>query len=97
MSELETVEQSPVQGHEDPSASRYSCGKLIVRNEFGVVSVEVCGPQGRERLKIADLRTSAAVELDPLELESLAWASHRDLATLLDPGRTRWRPEHDDD
>lgn len=64
-----------------------------MRNEFGIVAVELCGPPGRERLRIEDLRTEAQVELDALELESLAWATHRDLATLLDPGHTRWRDQ----
>lgn len=68
---------------------------LVVRNEFGVVAVELCGPPGRERLRIADLRTEAHVELDALELESLAWSRHRDLAALLDPGNTRWVSEDD--
>ena len=67
--------------------------RTVVRSEFGIVAVEVRGAQGRERLRIEDLRTQAAVELDPLELESLAWATHGDLAALLDPGRTRWPSE----
>lgn len=57
--------------------------------------MELCGPPGRERLRIADLRTEARVELDALELESLAWSQHRDLAGLLDPGNTRWVSEDD--
>jgi hypothetical protein len=68
--------------------------RIVVRNEFAVVSVEVHGGPGRERLRIEDLRAHAVVELDALELESLAWASHADLAPLLDPGRSRWRSEH---
>jgi hypothetical protein len=68
-------------------------GRIVVRNEFGIVAVELCGDPGRERLRISDLRTDASVELDALELESLAWAQHRDLADLLDPGRTRWQRE----
>jgi hypothetical protein len=67
--------------------------RLVVRNEFAVVAIELCGGPGRERLRIEDLRAHAAVELDALELESLAWASHGDLAELLDPGLTRWRSE----
>lgn len=67
--------------------------RFVVRNEFGIVAVEVCGGPGRERLRIEDLRTQATVELDPLELESLAWCTHADLAAFLDPGRTRWQNE----
>jgi len=67
--------------------------RLIVRNEFAIVAVEACGAPGRSRLRIHDLRTDAAVELDALELESLAWATHRGLAGLLDPSLTRWQSE----
>lgn len=67
--------------------------RVVVRNEFAVVAVELRGAPGRQRLRIEDLRTDAAVELDALELESLAWASHGDLAGLLDPGLTRWQAE----
>ena len=68
--------------------------RFVVRNEFAVVAVELHGPPGRERLRIEDLRAHAVVELDALELESLAWAAHADLATHLDPGVTRWRSEN---
>lgn len=65
--------------------------RIIVRSEFAVVGVTVRDPGlGRARLRIEDLRTQQVVELDALELESLAWALHGDLATLLDPSRTRW-------
>ena len=65
--------------------------RLIVRNEFAVVGLTVRTPTpGRVRLCIEDLRTQQTVELDALELESLAWARHDDLSPLLDPSRTRW-------
>lgn len=86
----------------DPVSQRTNGGpperspeRLVLRNEFGIVAVEVCGAPGRQRLRISDLRGHASVDLDPLELESLAWATHRDLAGLLDPGRTRWQDEDD--
>lgn len=70
---------------------------LTVRNEFASVRLRVRDPGGRPRLRIEDLRTQRAVELDAVELESLAWASHADLATLLDPGASRWpRTAHRD-
>jgi hypothetical protein len=68
-------------------------GRLVVRNEFGVVAVELTGAPGHERLRIEDLRSGAAVELDALELECLAWSTHADLAPLLDPSLTRWPHE----
>jgi len=67
----------------DPSA-------LFLRNEFAHVRVSLHDPGDRPRLQIEDLRTQQTVELDPMELESLAWARHIDLAPLLDPGLTRW-------
>jgi hypothetical protein len=65
--------------------------RLIVRNEFAAVSISLCDPgPGRSRLRITDLSTGQAVELDALELESLAWARHQDLSPLLDPSQSRW-------
>ncbi len=64
--------------------------RIVVHNEFAIAAVELSGEPGRERLSIEDLRTGTCVELDALELESLAWVSHADLAQFLDPGRTRW-------
>lgn len=66
-------------------------GRLVVRNEFAVVAVAVHETgNGRSRLLIEDLRTRQTVELDALELESLAWSRHQDLDPLLDPSRSRW-------
>lgn len=65
--------------------------RLVVRNEFAIVGITVReSDNGRHRLRIEDLRTQQTVELDALELESLAWAKHGDLAPLLDPSRSRW-------
>lgn len=73
----------------DGRASHDSAG-LVMRNEFAHVRVSLHDPGGRPRLRIEDLRTQQAVELDPIELESLAWARHEDLSPLLDPSLTRW-------
>jgi hypothetical protein len=68
--------------------------RLVVRNEFAAVAVSLRDPgPGRPRLFIEDLRTHQTVELDALELETLAWARHEDLAPLLDPSHTRWPSE----
>lgn len=64
--------------------------RLVVRNEFAVVGVALRHSACGTRLRIEDLRTRQSVELDALELESLAWAYHRDLAPLLDPSASRW-------
>ena len=68
---------------------------FILRNEFAYVSVSLEDPGGRPRLRIVDLRTQQTVDLDPIELESLAWARHEDLQPLLDPSLTRWANEHE--
>ncbi|KRE39564.1 hypothetical protein ASG73_00930 [Janibacter sp. Soil728] len=73
--------------------------RLVVRNEFAVVSIKVVGPPGRTRLRIEDLRTRQTIDLDAIELESLAWLTHRDLSKFLDPSATRWTnqtPEMED-
>jgi hypothetical protein len=64
--------------------------RIIIRSEFACVSVQLRDPGGRPRLLVEDLRTRQTVELDALELESLAWAQHKDLSNLLDPSKTRW-------
>jgi len=65
--------------------------QIVLRNEFAIVSIEVVGTDERRRLRIEDLRAAVSVELDALELESLAWARHLDLTPLLDPNLTRWQ------
>ena len=42
-----------------------------------------------------DIKTGASIYLDPLELESLAWMRHADLAPLLNPALGRWRDPED--
>lgn len=64
--------------------------RLVLRSEFAVVSVHLVGPHGRQRLRVEDLRTRQAIELDAIELESIAWSRHGDLAPHLDPSATRW-------
>jgi len=71
--------------------------RLVVRSEFAIVGLTVKEERsGRARLCIEDLRTQQTVELDPLELESLAWAQHEDLSPLLDPSRGRWANHNDE-
>lgn len=78
---------APEPGDGRPSANGEG---IVMRNEFAYVRVSLHDPGGRARLRIEDLRTQQTVELDPIELESLAWARHEDLAPLLDPSLTRW-------
>lgn len=62
----------------------------MLRSEFAIVGVSIVGTPQRSRLRIEDLRTGQVVELDALELETLAWLTHEDLAPMLDPSKTRW-------
>lgn len=62
---------------------------MELKSEFAQVRVEVDLNANGPRLMVLDLRTGMTNYLDPLELESLAWARHEDLAPLLDP----WRGE----
>jgi hypothetical protein len=67
--------------------------RITIRNEFAHMRVELDRTGKGPRLKIQDLRTDQAFFLDPLELESLAWSLHEDLAMLLDPSHRRWRED----
>lgn len=64
--------------------------RIVLRNEFACVSVQLVGPPGAHRLRVADLRTRQWIDLDAIELESLAWAQHVDLDPHLNPSATRW-------
>lgn len=66
----------------------------VLRNDFGVVQIEAFS-DSHAGLQIMDMRTGQTIFLDPLELECLAWASHQDLRSLLDPSLTRWRSDQD--
>lgn len=69
---------------------------FIVDNEFAAVRVS-CDRQGNSpRLKVTDLKSGKSGWLDALELETLAWLRHDELAPLLDPSASRWAdgPDH---
>jgi hypothetical protein len=66
--------------------------RVEVKNEFAHVVVELDQSGHSPRLRVTDVYAGKAILLDPMELEALAWASHDDLATLVDPGR-RWSQE----
>lgn len=70
--------------------------KIELRNEFAYVAVELDYGANGPRLKITDVRTGHVGYLDPLELETLAWSTHEDLALLLDPSYRRWAGSGDD-
>lgn len=101
------IEHEPPTGSADAYADFVSgggagSGQETISSEFGHVRVYPVGPPYRRRLCIDDLRTGQTIQLDALELESLAWAPHSSLAPLLDPSATRWvdhdtppHPDHD--
>lgn len=64
--------------------------KLVVASEFGQIELSLVRSGQATVLQVRDMRTGRINRLDPLELECLAWASHEDLAPLLDPSQTRW-------
>ncbi|SCG77948.1 hypothetical protein [Micromonospora inositola] len=70
---------------------------FVIDNEFAAVRV-TCDRQGNSpRLKITDLRSGKSGWLDALELETLAWLRHEEIAHLVDPSASRWadgRDEH---
>lgn len=66
---------------------------MILSNEFAAVDVGVDETANGPRLEIKDLETGESIYLDPLELQSLVWVSHRDLTPFLDPSAYRWREE----
>lgn len=63
--------------------------RIVIRNEFAAVSVELAGGPGHESLRIRDLRHGGEIRLDALELERLTWSRHADLAPILDPANGR--------
>lgn len=63
---------------------------LLVANEFARVGVRVRPVATSSVLEVWDMKEGRLNRLDPLELESLAWASHHQLAGLVDPTSTRW-------
>ncbi|MEH7111724.1 hypothetical protein V7124_04990 [Neobacillus niacini] len=69
---------------------------FVLKNEFAHVSVQIDRSANGDRLLLKDIRTGKVSYFDPLELESLLWATHKDLTILLDPSKTRWIDEADD-
>jgi hypothetical protein len=63
---------------------------MELKNEFAHVRVLVDAHGNGPRLMIEDVRTGKVGYLDPLELETLAWVRHEQLAPLMDPSATRW-------
>jgi hypothetical protein len=66
---------------------------MELKSEFARVRVELDTSGNGPRLLVQDLKTSKTLYLDPLELETLAWMRHEDLAQFLDPAHHRWGDE----
>ena len=70
---------------------------VILESEFAKVRVVPDTSANGPRLRIEDLRSGVVGYLDPLELETLAWATKDQLAPLMDPSALRWRTSTPDD
>ena len=70
--------------------------EVIIVSEFGQVAVGIDRSANGPRLMLRDVRTGKTAYFDPLELESLIWCEHKQLAEILDPARTRWPSESQD-
>lgn len=62
-------------------------------NEFASVRVRLDTAANSPRVEVTDLASGRRILLDPLELVTLSWCSHRDLVPLVDPAR--WWAEED--
>lgn len=56
-----------------------------ISNEYASVEVEAVIQDRGSMLKITDLSTSKTFYLDPLELQALAWATHKDMYIFARP------------
>ena len=70
---------------------------MILKSEFARVTVELDNTGNGPRLMIRDDWAERAIYLDPLELASLAWCEHQDLAPFVDPGRITPEEEEGED
>jgi hypothetical protein len=71
--------------------------EIMIIGEFGHISAGMDTSANGPRLMLRDVRTGKTAYFDPLELESLVWCRHEQLAEILDPARTRWPSEGHDD
>jgi len=60
---------------------------MILKSEFAKVTVELDTSANGPRLMVRDDFSQRTIYLDPLELASIAWLDHEDLAAFVDPGR----------
>jgi hypothetical protein len=63
---------------------------LQLRSEFGSVTVALDESGNGPRLEITNRNNGRRILLDPLELASLTWLTHADLALFLDPSNNGW-------
>ena len=58
---------------------------VTIANEFASVRLQVDRRGKGPRLMIEDSSSGVAIYLDPLELQALAWATHKDLTVFAAP------------
>jgi hypothetical protein len=56
---------------------------IELANEFAAVTVRVVDTGNGVRLRIESTRAGRAIDLDPLELETLTWQTHELFSRLL--------------
>lgn len=61
-----------------------------VTNEFASATISIDRTGNGARLRIRNNQNGRCVRLDPLELVSLTWLTHRRLGPFLDPSQTGW-------
>ena len=58
---------------------------MLIANEFAAARISLDNEANGPRLKIEDPSSGVHIYLDPLELQALAWATHKDLAYFASP------------
>ena len=84
-------------GPEERERAAVREGMTVYKNEFAMVAVGHHETASGPRLHVVDLASGGEVFLDPMELEGLTRARHREFAPLLDPSDVTLREEPDPD
>jgi len=82
---------------EERERAAIQSGMRIYKNEFAMVAVGHHETHSGSRLHVVDLASGGEVFLDPMELEGLTRARHREFAPLLDPSDASVSDEPDPD
>ena len=89
--------EAPQVAPEERERAAIRSGMRVYKNEFAMVAVGHHETHSGPRLHIVDLASGEEVFLDPMELEGLTRARHKQFAPLLDPSDVRPGDEPDPD